>query len=325
MPTIKDVAEKAGITVTTVSRVMNNKKNVSAKTKKKVLDAIKELNYQPNEVARSLFNRKSNFIGVIVPDVKHQFFAILVSAIEFYASKYHYKIVLCDSYMDSNKEKDYLDMLRRNQVAGIIMGSHTLQTQDYCDLNLPLVAVERYLSESIPYVSSDNFTGGLLATNCLIDRGCKKLAHISGPISLNTPANKRREAFISVATSRNVEYYITETKLNSFDLKEYEDVITALFKQHPDIDGIFASNDMIAASIIRLANILNKDIPRDLKVIGYDDISIASLLSPSLTTIRQPIDQMGQRAVEIIINQIKGKEYASENVLPVSLIEREST
>lgn len=325
MANIKDVAEKSGVTVTTVSRVLNNRGYISDKTRQKVYEAMEELNYQPNEIARALLKRKSNLLGLIVPNVSHPFFAELSSYIEYYAYENGYKILLCNACQDSKKEKDYIDMLKRNQVDGIIMGSHTLETSVYLDLKLPIVAIDRFLSQDIPYITSDNYNGGAIATKLLIDKGCSKLAHISGPLRLNTPANKRYESFVDVAKSNNIPYTVVETKLNNFNKQEYEKLIYALFKEHPDIDGVFASSDLIAACIVEVSSALGKKIPDNLKVVGYDDTFIASLITPSLTTIRQPIEKIGELTVKTIVNQINGTEVAVENILPIELIERKTT
>lgn len=323
MATIKDVSKIAGVTVTTVSRVLNNRGYISDATRKKVYEAMKELNYQPNELARSLYRRKSNILGLIIPKVSHPFFAELTNYIEYYAYEAGYKILICNSYQDSTKEKDYVEMLKRNQVDGIIMGSHTLETSDYLVPTLPIVAIDRNLSNNIPYITSDNYKGGILATNLLIDRGCKKLAHISGPLILNTPANKRYQAFMDVVSDRKVDYVVKEAKLDIFE--SYVKLAYILFEEHPDIDGIFASSDMIAASIINVANIIGKEVPRDLKIVGYDDINLASFTVPPLTTIKQPIKEMGEAVVKTLINQIDGKAVDVENVLPISLVERKTT
>lgn len=323
MATIKDVAKTAGVTVTTVSRVLNNRGYISQATRKRVYEAIEALNYQPNEIARSLFRRKSNIIGLIVPNVSHPFFAELTNFIEYYAYEAGYKILICNSYQDSTKEKAYVEMLKKNQVDGIIMGSHTIETSEYLNPSLPIVAIDRNFDNKIPFVTSDNYNGGELAANLLIDKGCRKLAHISGPLEINTPANKRCEAFIDMVSEGKVKYVIKEAKLDIFE--SYQKLAYELFKEHPDIDGVFASSDMIAAAIIRVAKEIGKAIPKDLKIIGYDDISLASLIEPPLTTIRQPIKQIGELAVKIMIDKIQGKEVVVENILPISLIERKTT
>jgi len=323
MATIKDVAKVSGVTVTTVSRVLNNRGYISEITRKKVYAAMEELNYQPNELARSLYRKKSNFIGLIIPNVAHPFFAELTSFIEFYAYKQGYKVLICNSYQDSLKEREYVEMLKRNQVDGIIMGSHTLETSDYLVPTLPIVAIDRNLSHGIPYVTSDNYNGGVLATNLLIDKGCKKLVHISGPLELNTPANNRYTAFMDIVKKKKVEYVVVQAKLDIFE--SYEKLAFKLFREQPDIDGVFASSDMIAASIIHVANEIGKKIPRDIKIVGYDDISIAHMISPPLTTIKQPIEQMAELTVKVLIDQIEYVEVNLENVLPISLVERKST
>ncbi|MCM8711578.1 LacI family DNA-binding transcriptional regulator [Clostridium sp. SYSU_GA19001] len=323
MATIKDVAKIAGVTVTTVSRVLNNRGYISEATRKKVYDAMEELNYQPNEIARSLFRRKSNILGLIVPNVSHPFFAELTNYVEFYAYQSGYKVLVCNSYQDSVKEKDYVEMLKRNQVDGIIMGSHTMETSDYLIPNLPIVALDRDFLNGIPFVTSDNYEGGRLATNLLIDKGCRKLAHISGPLELSTPANNRYQAFVDTADERKVDYVIKEAKLDIFE--SYEKLVYKMFEEYPDIDGIFASSDMIAVSIIHVASLLGKEIPKDLKIVGYDDINLASLIVPSLTTIKQPIKEMAELSVSLLINEIEGKKVEIENILPIRLVERKTT
>lgn len=323
MATIKDVARLSGVTVTTVSRVLNNRGYISEATRKKVHEAMEELNYQPNEIARSLFRRKSNIVGLIIPDVSHPFFAQFSKYVEHYAYKAGYKVLLCNSDQDSVKEKDYVEMLKRNQVDGIIMGSHTMETSQYLNSGSPIVAIDRNLSGDIPFITSDNYEGGRRAVELLIDKGCRKLAHISGPLELNTPANKRYQAFVDGAKEYNIEYIIKETKLDVFE--NYEKIAYALFEECPDIDGIFASSDMIAASIIHAASMLGKIVPRDLRVVGYDDISLASLIMPPLTTIRQPIEKMAELSIELLIAQIEDKKVNIENVLPITLVERKTT
>lgn len=323
MATIKDVARVSGVTVTTVSRVLNNRGYISESTRQKVYDAMEELNYKPNEIARSLFRKKSNIIGLIIPNVSHPFFAELTNFIEYYAHKKGYKILLCNSYQDSVKEKDYIEMLKRHQVDGIIMGSHSLETSEYIKTDLPIVAIDRNLSDKIPFITSDNYHGGTLATKLLIDKGCKKLVHISGPLEINTPANKRYEAFVDITKKYNIESIVIEGKLDTFE--GYKELVHNLFKDHPNIDGVFASSDIIAASIINIATTLGKKIPEDLKIVGYDDTSIASLVVPSLTTIKQPIEDIGKLAIEILVNVTEKNAVNVENILPVTLIERMST
>jgi len=323
MATIKDVAIVAGVTVTTVSRVLNNRGYISEATRKKVYDAMQQLNYRPNEMARSLLRKKSNLIGLIVPTVAHPFFSELTNYIEYYAYKLGYKILLCNSYQDSVKEKEYIMMLKSNQVDGIIMASHTLEIQEYLNLELPIVAVDRMFSKSIPFITSDNYSGGVLATNLLIDKGCKKLAHISGSLELETPANNRYKAFVDVVNERNIEHVILETKLGI--LENYEEIVYKLFEENPDIDGIFASSDMIGISVIKVAKVLGREIPKDLKIVGYDDITFSALVVPTLTTIKQPMKKMGELVIQILIDQIEEKEVSLENILPITLVERETT
>ncbi|WP_157261152.1 LacI family DNA-binding transcriptional regulator [Paenibacillus wynnii] len=319
MPTIKDVALKAGVSVTTVSRVLNNRGYLSEELKAKVYGAMKELNYRPNELARSLSRSKSNIIGLIVPHVSHPFFGELAGHIEDHAYRHGYKLLLCNSQLDKSKELDHIDMLRSSRVDGIIMGSHTLEVEAYNQIHLPVVTFDRKLSDDIPYICSDNYKGGLLATTLLVDRGCRKLAHIGGHPHLNVLSLDRHKAFQDIVEQRGIWHTSLHTDINGFNFHEYERLLELLFQEHPDVDGIFASSDVIAAYALKACRESGRRVPEDIKIIGYDGISLRGLLTPSITTIRQPIEAMGKLAVDLILEQVEGHSVAMEHIFPVEL------
>ncbi|UQZ32829.1 LacI family transcriptional regulator [Paenibacillus sp. PK3_47] len=324
MATIHDVAKRAGVSVTTVSRVLNNRGYISQKTRQLVYETMEELNYQPNDLARSLLSKQSNVIGLIIPNVSHPFFGEFAYAVEHYAYEQGCKLLLCNSQLDPVKEREYLKMMKGNQVNGIIMGSHTLDTEVYLNLNYPIVTVDR-LIKGFPFVASDNELGGRLAAELLISKGCRKIVHICGNQSLDMLSNLRTEGFKSVADNAGIETVILETKMNVFDQKEYEYLIGNMFVDHPDLDGVFATSDIIAGHVIGKCRELGKNVPGQIKIVGYDDVSMASWFSPGITTIRQPIEDMGRMAVHLIQQQMSSVPIVNENIFPVELIERETT
>lgn len=325
MATIHDVALKAGVSVTTVSRVLNNRGYISEEMRKKVYGAMEQLNYQPNEIARSLLRKQSNIMGLIIPSVSHPFFGELADHVEFYAYQSGYKILLCNSRLDPVKEKEYIEMLKRNRVDGIIMGSHTLEVDEYRNLHSPIVTIDRQIDEDIPFVSSDNYRGGELATDLLIRKGCQKIAHICGNLELRLLANKRSDAFRNVTGRHGVEHIIIQTDMNVFDQQQYERIIQRLLREHPDVDGIFATSDIIAAFAVKGCMKAGKRVPEDVRIVGYDDVSAATWLTPEITSIRQPIEEIGRLAVELIRKQVEGEAFDTENLLPVELVERATT
>mgnify|MGYP001306984081 CR=1 FL=1 len=325
MATIKDVAEKVGVSVTTVSRVLNNRGYLSEDLKRRVHEAMKELNYQPNELARSLFRKKSNIIGLIIPDISHPFFGEFARYVEEYAYRNRYKILLCNSQLDSKKELDYISMLKASRVDGIIMGSHTLDTGEFTKINLPLVTLDRQLSESIPYVSADHYKGGMLAAKLLIRKGCRKIAHISGNLKLHLLAKSRYDGFMDTVTKAGVSHVVVETDLNGFKYQEYGQIVADLFRDHPDVDGVFASSDVIAAQVLKECRRIGKNVPQDVKVIGFDGIKFGEFFTPELSTIQQPIKDIAKTAVKLLIDQINGEPVQRENILPVRLLEKETT
>lgn len=323
MATIKEVAELSGVTVTTVSRVLNNRGYIGEKTRDKVYKAMTQLDYQPNEIARSLLRKRSFILGLIVPSVGHPFFAELTESIENHAYENGFKVLLCNSHLDNLKERDYIDMLRSHKVDGIIMGSHTLKVDDYLSLKMPLVTIDRRISGSIPYIASDNFQGGKLATQLLIKCGCRKIAIICGNLNLDMLANKRYEAFLVETVNNNVWYICIQTDIDVFDVDQYEELVRRMFLEYPDIDGVFVSGDVIALHVLKACREFNKRVPEDIKIVSYDDVRLASL--SSLTAIKQPIDEIGRLAVNLIIKQINNEPISYSNILPVSLVERETT
>ena len=319
-PSIKDVAAIAGVSATTVSRVLNNRGYISEETKNKVYKAMEELRYYPNDVARSLFRKSTKFIGLIFPTTSHPFFGELILNIERFCSTLGYKVLLCNSLNDEEKENKYLEMLQRNQVDGIIVGTHNQGNLDYENIRFPVVAIDRYLSDTIPVVSSDNYQGGKIATEHLLESGCKKIIHICGPQQLKTPANQRTNAFKDVMNSRGIKPNIYELPVN-FQQASTIRMITKILEEHPDTDGIFASDDLIAATVLTEAVRIGRKIPDDLKVIGYDGTETVQICLPHLTTIRQPIKQIAEKSVSMLIELIEGKQFELqfEEAIPISL------
>lgn len=324
MPSIKDVAKIAGLSVTTVSRVLNNRGYISDKARKAVADAMDELKYQPNELARSLFRQRSHILGVIMPSVAHPFFGKLLQSIEKYTAQAGFKIMLCLSQQDAAKEIDYLNLLRGNKVDGIILSSRSADIRSHLTGEFPFVTIDRILGGDIPCVSGDNYQGGCLATQHLIDRGCRRLGHITGSPELQLQANRRDEAFIDTCRKNNIEPVVINTSESDFSkLDYYRDIETMLTQKK--VDGLFAGNDILAAQAIQAAHRLGIAIPGELKIVGFDDVDLASLTTPMLTTIRQPIDEIGKYAVDIILKQLGGIVVPTQIVLPVTLVQRETS
>ncbi|MBD1382847.1 LacI family DNA-binding transcriptional regulator [Metabacillus arenae] len=325
-PKINDVAKAAGVSPTTVSRVLNNRGYISKETRENVYRAMKEVNYYPNELARSLYNKRTNLIGLVVPTTSNPFFGELTFHIENICTSLGYKVLLCNSLNRIDKEEKYSEMLLRNQVDGVIVGTHNRGILHYHKQNLPVVAIDHYLSETIPVVGSDNYSGGKMATELLIEKGCQYIVHLGGPRELETPANFRRKAYEDIMKKYG-RLPITYEIPNTFDPQIQQKVIEKLFCEHPQLDGVFASDDLIAASVLAEANKRGKAIPNDLKVIGYDGTETGQTLLPQLTTIQQPIDLIAKTAIDILLKKVaeEFEELPHETRLAVKLLERKTT
>lgn len=325
MANIKDVAKEAGVSVTTVSRVMNNRGYISEKTRKKVYDAIDKINYHPNELAKNLQQQKTNLIGLILPDISVNFYAEEAKYIEEELYNRGYKLMLCNAYNSSKRENEYINMLQRNKVDGIIIGSHTLEIEDYLKINLPIIALDRYLGENIPVICADHVQGGRLAAKHLIDCGCKNVVQFAGYNKVKLPANKRHLEFTKTMIENNINFKTIEMGLNSFINEENLDYIDYMFENYKNIDGVFAT-DNIATLVVKEAMKRGKKIPDDLKVVGYDGTKNSELFNPILTTIKQPIKEICIDAVDKLIKLIDG-EWIEEKEInhTTTLIKGETT
>ena len=340
MATLKDVARETGLTVTTVSRVLNNRGYISEETREKVYEAMKKLNYRPNEVARSLSKKSTNTIGVIVPHIRHPYFSELISNLENEASKRGYKMILCNSQEKENKEREYLEMCTSNRVAGIVLCSAGVAVEEFQGSNIPLITIERYMENGTASVECDNRQGGKLAAEHLIACGCKNLLHICGVYETAMPADDRALGFIEVCEKAGVSHWEVATNTYQYNNLEYHDFLEEVLKEnyHVDnmvendvncgksrIDGIFASSDLIAAQVLQVCSKLGIRVPEDIKLVGFDDVNISSLTTPRITTIHQPIKEIAELTLELLINAQDGKTVAKRSLLPVSLVKREST
>lgn len=317
-PKLDDVALEAGVSKTTVSRVLNNRGYLSEKTKQKVYAAMEKLNYHPNEVARQLFENKTHLIGLVFPTTANPFFGELISKIEENLFLLGYKALICNSMNSPQKEREYLQMLISNQVDGIIVGAHNIGIKEYQTVGLPIVSIDRFLSDQIPIISSDNYEGGRLATEFLFSQGARKIIHTNGPIEKNAPTMLRKKAYEDV-----MQKHQAIAKTYTIDLNMTEDEknqqIKQLFEENPEVDGIFASNDLDAISIINMAKKFEHQFPQDLLVVGYDGTQVIQNVFPQLPTVVQPINEMALKSVEMLLKLLKDEPVAGNVILPVKL------
>lgn len=316
-PKLEDVAAAAGVSKTTVSRVLNHRGYLSEKTIAKVQKAMQELDYRPNIIARQLYKQRTDLVGMIFPTVDNPFFSQLEAEMERQLYRNGYKVLIGNSQNDPAKEENYLQQLLTHQVDGLIVGTQNRGLIGYQHANLPVVAIDQVVGKNIPVVSSDNYQGGLLATQRLLDDGCRHIIHTNGPLGLDTPTQKRREAYEHLMTKNNLPAITYHLDFNISTIDK-ERVFRRIFEEHPEVDGIFAANDTDASTIINLASEYGKRIPEDLKIIGYDGSNVTRLLLPGLTTIQQPIDEMADLAVQLLQARINGQNVKSV-VLPVTI------
>ncbi|PIC96060.1 transcriptional regulator [Sporosarcina sp. P26b] len=321
MANIRDVAQHAGVSVATVSRYLNNKGYISEEAKRVIGKAVEELNYEPSMIARSLSTKQSTFIGLIVPDIVNPFFPELARAIEDIALAYRYTVILCNSDEDLEKEINYVRTLQQKYVAGFIVATSHVEAEHYTGLDVPIVAIDRRIHSSIPYIATDNREGARIGTEHLLQSGCKNILCMRGPSGLG-PADDRFAGFNDAVNGKDIETHIIECP---FHFEIAETMVKKVLQDVP-IDGIFASSDVTAAGAMKAAYSLGIHVPDRLQIVGYDGTMLASQLTPGLTTVAQDLYKIGAMAARMLIKLIEGHELTEREVLiPAELLIRETT
>ena len=324
MAGIRDVARQAGVSPATVSRVINGTTPVAADKRERVLRAIEEMGFVPNEVARSLFKKSSKTIGVIIPSIRNPYFTQLADVIDAAAKERGYRIVLYNVHHDLDQERAALQMLAAANADGVIVASNNEALQEeLVNYQMPVVVVDALFQtrQVNAYLYCDYYQGGRLAAEHLTACGCRNLVCIRGVQGLYT-AQARYEGYRDYCREHGLTEQVVEC---DYDFEAGLSMTEELLERFPQVDGIVACNDMVAISVYKILHKRNIAVPDQIQLVGFDDIHLASLISPELTTIHQPIDAMGRRAVEVILNEDHLPKEGRRQSFPVSLVPRETT
>jgi len=326
--TIKDVAELAGVHPSTVSRVINDDSRISEKTREKVFLIIKKLGYTPNAIARGLKTKRTHTLGMLIPDITNPFFAEIARGVEDAANKNDFNIILCNTDDRLKKERTYLEILRGKRVDGLILGTAHIKDKSILELeknNFPYILVSRNI-EGLDKncVIVDDEAGGIMAAEYLIKLGHRRIAHITGPLKTRSALN-RLKGYKLTLKKHEIEYEDELVGEGDFRIKGGYQVMKRFLKLAEPPTAIFAANDLLALGAMQAIQKKNFHIPEDFSVIGFNDIELASFVYPALTTIRQPMLEMGALAVKMLLRIIEEGEFNQRKiVLKPKLIIRES-
>lgn len=331
MVTINHIAKLAGVSTATVSNVINNKLGkISDGTRDRVLQIIKEEGYIPNRVASSMVTKQTKTIGLIIPDISNPFFPDLARGVEDFASENDYTVILCNSDNKLDKEETYIEMLQEKMVDGIIIAasrSRTTVSGELLNSRVPIVSIDRKIAEldDDAQVIVDNEEGVFQAVTYLLKKGYRNICHLSGPIELKT-AKDRYSGFLRAYKEAGIEPMASHLHAGSYTTDWGYEISSQILSDRTDIDCFTCGNDLIALGVYRTLHERGLKVAEDIAVVGYDDIYVSNVVSPGLTTIRQPSYQMGYRAAETLINKIRTGQFIKYTLpLRAELIIREST
>ncbi|AMX82223.1 LacI family transcriptional regulator [Geobacillus subterraneus] len=327
MVRISDVAKLANVSTATVSRVLSNSGNVKKETTEKVLEAIRKLNYQPNMLARQLRKLETKTILVVVPDITNTFFSKVLRGIEHVAIENDYEVLLGDTGNNIERESGYLNILRQRKADGMILLTARLESHVLEEIasEFPVVLACEYLEGStIPTVSIDNISSARKATEYLIHLGHRRIGFISGPLNVIL-SRDRLKGFRQAMAQHGipVESFLVQEGDFSFE-SGYNMMMKFLALDQPPT-AVFASNDEMAIGAIKAIKSKGLRVPDDISVVGFDDIQFASIYEPALTTISQPMFEIGKKAMELLIKLINKDELEkSQYILEDQLVIRET-
>ncbi|GAA0316636.1 ribose operon transcriptional repressor RbsR [Bacillus carboniphilus] len=329
--TIRDVAREAGVSVATVSRYLNSNGYISAKAEQKVKEVMERLDYQPNEIARGLAKKKTRTIALIIPDITNPFFPELVVAIEEVAKAKGYSIILVNTQVGELQSNHFWTQLQNRYVDGFILASFQFDAvvlKGIEKLQIPFVRIDRAADyNTSDSIGLDNFKGARLAVEHLIEVGCKKIAHISGPDSF-PPALERKRGYVETVKSlgADLEPIVYE---GDFTLESGKALTSILMNENKDVDGIFLANDLMAIGCLKALKLMGYQVPKDVAIIGFDGIKLTEMVEPEISTVEQPIYDIGVAATNKLINKIEATENGEsdhqETPLDVRLVKRQST
>jgi len=331
--TIHDIARQLSISASTVSRALNDNPLISKTTREKIKKVALEIGYRPNTMAANLRTRRTNTIGVIVPLINRHFFSSVISGIEDVAYNSGFAVTITQSNDSFEKEEKIAQTLYSNRVDGVIVsiGMETTKfdhLKHFSERDIPLVFFDRVVDEIEAHkISVDDFNGGFKATQHLIEQGAKRIAHIGGPLNLKI-YQKRLDGYLDAMKKAGLAVDDSMLIHNSLTRTDGTNAVKKLFSQKVKPDAIFCANDTTALSAIIYFNEHAIKVPDDVLIVGFSNEPFSEVVTPSISTIRQPGFEMGQKAASLIIEQIKLKDKPSEFqeiVMPTELIIRQSS
>ncbi len=308
---MSDVARTAGVSLMTVSRVINQKGDVNPETRKRILEIIKDLDYHPSAIARSLATQETRTIGLVIPDVSNPFFADITRGIETLAYAQGYQVFLCNTGEDPERELAIIQSLEEKRVDGLILCSSRIESATLINLlsRLPAaVLINRRLpgkaGEDYQSVFLDDEISGELATHHLIQSGHTKIGYMAGPVS-SFSGQGRKNGYQSTMKKAGLPINRDWIMHCQPTVDGGHQAALQLLQRCSELTALFCYNDLVAVGALQACTELNRKVPQDLAIVGHDDIPLAALVSPALTTCRVPRHELGTRAVEALLDRMK--------------------
>lgn len=328
---IRDISRLSGVSIATVSRVINRNGRFSKDTEKRVLDIIEQYHYVPNMTARRLRTKEQNFIAIIIPDITNEFFARISQLLQELLLQKGYLALLCNTAENMDVQRQYLEMLGIVNLAGIIFVSGDAETSHLCGLmELPTIYIDRAPQgaslENALVVESDNYGGAAMAVREMAEKGCRRIAFLRSAQVITTHSFRQSGYLDELSRLGMKADPQLILQVNQVSFEDAKKRVNQLIAQKIEFDGIFCATDYLAVGAMEALKENGIRVPEQVKVVGFDDLSIARLAAQPITTIHQDIEAISQTAAEEMVRIIQGKESSTRRFqIGVSLIRRKTT
>jgi len=319
--TIKDVAKYAGVGIGTVSRVLNGEKAVNGETRERVLQAIKDLKYTPNQMAAKLRKNANKIIALLIPVIDHPFFAKFAYYVEDEADKYGYSILLVSSQQKIGKESEILSKIRRREVDGAVFVTHYEHDAKEVE-NCAIVSIDRKVTDGIPYVTSDNYASTKKAVEYLIEKGCKSIGYVGSKPLVNSEVMLRLDAYKDVMIKHGLESQVVNEIIAHGEERK---VVSEFFDKYKSVDGVFVSGFTMAQAFCTVAKERGIKIPSDMQMISYDGSFRQWNGGVTMSCVEQNVEKMARTVVGLLISKINNKEVPLRTEIETEFIKGEST
>lgn len=329
--TIYDIAKQANVSIATVSKVIHNTGRISSETRERVQTVMNDLGYRPSLLASAMTNKRTFTVGILIPDISNPFYPDVIRGAEDFAQQHNYSVLLCNTDNDPDKEIEYIELLKQKSVDGIIIAAVAtapIKLIESLPTDIPTTFLAREITgldqdSQFPSVLVDNYLGGYMAAKHLLECGHHKISLLGESLNIDSSRERLRGCETALA-EQNLKLHSVQFCSRELGIESGYRAMTELLRKNSAPTAVFAETDLLAIGAIQAAKQFGFRVPDDISIIGFDNTRLCTVIDPPLTSIAQPLYDLGQKSMEILLGQISGKPVPPRTILDITLVVRDS-